>query len=769
MIRPLSVVELALNARTAADAERLEEALRAALPNARDWELDNNRGNWSSVASAADAGVLLCERTVNMFDALIEMLIARMAQPECHWRSPAEAATELFGDRARATVAGDAVVRLLDSDDSARTPTIAFRDRGIGLTPGEMPQTILTLNKSNKIRKLYLHGVFGKGGTTACQHSDATIIVTRKQPDLLEPGEDDRVSVAMITLGDAPDAKVDFFRYLAGVSRNGGPAVFSVPAEEVRFEPGTYVAHINYRANPKLGTQNWNQEESVYFQAETILFKPALPYGLQDARSARYNKRPEDRRKRPETVAGLARRLENVNVGPNYKIRTRSRWTTIDVPGLGEVRLRWWYFKGRDERRQYVAHGHAVIFTSNGQTHHSWDTTRLHTLVPGLRRVAQQLLVEVDCDSLDIRKRTRLFSTDRVQLRHTAEGKALEDQVAATLRDDHDLEDAERDLQSAALKSADSGLTENILQQLNRAINFKVPGISQEPTKPTKPTTPTPVPPPMDLYAEPTTMEGPESIIVVAGGTANLRLTLNAHDGFVPDKGTMTFDAHGVGLHLTTRGDLRKGRMLAGVTADGDLVPGRYSVDLLCTWQRDTGEPGSLAWTTKVEVVRQLKPTGKTQPKTRDRGSLAFVWSSTEEQPEWTADTAGEVMLLDPQVLAKKDPKLYGFLRNVKQKIPTIHLNKQFRDYAAYRDRVRPHLSDIQWDTRHNRYLVAVGSAVANTWAWEQKLSKKDEREDIEPPSAMTAEQQRRATAQAARATLLLLADIDKMQGDKLS
>jgi len=766
--RPLSVVELALNARTAADAERLEQALRAALPSARDWELDNNRGNWSSVASAADAGVLLCERTVNMFDALIEMAVARRAQPECPWRSPAEAAAELFADRARAMIAGDAVVRLLDSDDSARTPTIAFRDRGIGLTPNEMPQTILTLNKSNKIRNLYLHGVFGKGGTTACQHSDATIIVSRKQPDLLAPGEDDRVSVAMITLGDAPDAKVDPFRYLAGFSGTRGPEVFSVPAEEVRFEPGTYVAHINYRANPKLGTQTWKQEESIYFLAESILFKPTLPYGLQDARSARYNKRPEDRRRRPDTLGGLARRLENLKVGPNLKICAASRWTTIDVPGLGEVRLRWWYFKGHDERRQYVAHGHAVIFTSNGQTHHSWDTTRLHTLVPGLRRVAQRLFVEVDCDSLDIRRRTRLFSTDRVQLRHTPEGKALEDQVAATLRDDHDLEDAERDLQSAALKSADSGLTENILQQLNRAISFKAPGISQEPTKPTTPTKPTPGPA-MDLYPEPTTMEGPESIVVIAGGTANLRLTLNAHDGFVPEKGTMTFDAHGVGLHLTTRGDLRKGRMLAGVTADGDLAPGRYPVDLICKWQRDTGEPGSLAWTTKVEVVRELKPTGKTQPKTRDRGSLAFMWSSTEKQIDWTADTAGEVILLDPQVLAKQNPRLYGHLRNVKEKIPTIHLNEQFRDYAAYRDRVRPHLSDIQWDTRRNRYLVAVGSAVANTWALEQRLSKKDEREETEPPSAMTAEQQRRATAQAARATLLLLADIDKMQGAKLS
>lgn len=763
------IITRALEARTNNHVRELEDALRMALVNPRDHELDSNRGNWSSVASAADAEVILCERIVNMHDALIEAAVARRTDNEQPWRSPSEAASDIFADGAaidtllparRAELARDAVMTLFDSDHSGRTPTIAFRDHGIGLTPEEMPKTILSLNKSNKISKQYVHGVFGKGGTVACQHSDATVIVSRKQPDLLAPDQEDRIAVAVITLGDAPDAKMDFFRYLAG-DEDQKPVIFSAPADS-SFEPGTYVAHINYQSGGRFGTQSWKQEESAYFQTETVLFRPVLPYGLRDARSGTYNKRPADRRQKPETLNGLQRRLDKA---AKQKIRMKSRWSTITIDGLGDVRMRWWLFKGLDERRQYVAKGYATIFTSNGQVHHSWDPHRLVTLVPDKRRVGQQLLVEVDCDGLDIKKRVRLFSTDRVQLRKTGEGKSLEDQIARTLRDDPDLNDAEAELQSAALKSTDSKLSESLLRQLNQAIGIKTPGLGpaaskqpgESPKRPSGPKLP------IDLYPEPTTIEGPEYVQIVVGGTASVRLMINAVDGFVPDRGVMTVETHVKELSLSARGDLRRGRLLLGLTAAPNASIDTYPIDLSCSWERGNGTRAVLTWTTKVEIVRQTRPAAESKSKLHDRGSVAFMWTKHDHQVDWTDRTAGQMQLIEGRTLAESDPSLYGRLRKSSEKVPTILLNEGFADWAVYTNRMRPRLSDIQWNTRVNRYIVLVGSAVANLHSHEARLRPQDEREEGPAQQAMTEEQQLRANATTARAIILSLTDMDKM------
>jgi hypothetical protein len=97
--------------------------------------------------------------------------------------TPAAAAAELFGIRNGVTEPTDAererlarlcTIALRDSDHAKKRPTISFRDLGIGLSPSEMPNTILSLEENNKLKKPYLHGIFGKGGSAACVFSDAT-------------------------------------------------------------------------------------------------------------------------------------------------------------------------------------------------------------------------------------------------------------------------------------------------------------------------------------------------------------------------------------------------------------------------------------------------------------------------------------------------------------------------------------------------------------------------------------------------------------------
>lgn len=759
------IVDCALQARTMRDVEALEEALQDSLRGAKERDLGDNPVNWSSVSSAGEPAALLMERVTNMFDAYLTRLAHGSDTRD--WQSPDEAAKvllptpdgiDVLTDSQRAEIAENLRVTLHDSDSSKARPTISFRDKGIGLTGDEMPETILSLHGSNKLDTPYLHGVFGKGGSSTSQYSDATIVVSRKQPELLGETEQDKISVAVVRLVDSPRRRLEYFRYLVDEYSR----VYSVLASEYPdFEPGTYVSHVNYHGE-RLGVQNWEYEESIYAYAETILFGPTFPYYLQDARTGEANVRPENRRG-PSTVAGLGRRLEKARTD---KTLAQTSWATIDVPGVGVVRLRWWLFENVDARRRRAAKGYVVLFTTNGQVHHSWDQNRLIQLVPDKQRVAKSVLVQVDCDGLDLKKRARIFDTFRTQTRRSIEARELEHAVADELRNDPDLQDLEEKLVSQALKSEGKGVNAAFLKRLNSAITLKAEGIKiTGKDGDDGPRTPPP-PPTEELYDEPTYFVGPEAVTALPGKRTSIFLQANGRDGFVPDRGRIDVRVPETLQTLSfTIADLRRGRLRVGVLVGSDVQPSTHTLDFDLHWFADDGTVKVLTWTTKLEVVAELpekKRTGPGAPKTAERGSVAFIWVG-KEQFEGSDQVAGRLEPLPGSFLASQEPTVYSVFKAV-QSVPTVMLNRDFRDWAKYRSRVVKAKSDAAADARQERYAVAVGSAVAVIWGQElgfEKARYAATEETDELPAPMTLQQRDRAVNQAARTALVLLPDFD--------
>ena len=365
------LIKQALECRTAADVNQLEKDLERALGGAQIRYLGDRATNWSAISSSVEPESVIFERVTNMWDANLEAEANQMPVKKRDWSNPAAAAAALLVPaegppkmeaKARDQLAQKSVIELLDSDDSVRRPTLGFRDRGIGLTAAEMPGTILSLEGSNKLDKEYLHGVFGKGGSITCMFSTATVIISRKRPELLADGEEDRVSMVVVREDDSPDVRLPFFRYLV---RPDDKLPYSAPASETDFEPGTYVLHIGYRAD-RLGQQTWEKEESIYAFAETVLFRPTLPYQLHDRRTGKANVRPEDRQK-PTTLQGLGQRLDKTGTGDG--LLNASRVSRVPVPGLGEVGVRWWLFENTDRRRRRAAKGFVTLFVTGGQVH----------------------------------------------------------------------------------------------------------------------------------------------------------------------------------------------------------------------------------------------------------------------------------------------------------------------------------------------------------------------------------------------------------------
>ncbi len=771
------IVEAALAARTRDDIYRLEDMLRRALGGEHVRFLGDQEANWSSISSPADATSVLFERGTNMFDAAIEMEAERRRILACS--SPSEAAHTFFGvprsgvaelgPGARESLARLSHILVLDSDDSVNRPTIAFRDRGIGIFMADVPNTILSLQKSNKLRKPYTHGVFGKGGSTACAFSDATVIVTRKQPDLLEPGQDDRITVAVVGEADAPEVGLPFYRYLVGADL----LPYSVPAAAYKdFEPGTYVAHLAYLGG-RMGLQNWNNEESIYAYAETILFNPTLPYYLEDARSGKANVRPETRQK-PSVLSGLSQRLETLKAGDENTLG-RSGWQTIPVSEVGDVRLRWWLFTDVDKRRRRAAKGFVVVFTTNGQIHHAWDQAKLQQMVENRRRVSQRLFVQVDCDGIELKKRYKVFDSFRAQIRRGPEGRGLDEAVADALFHDADLDDFESDFVREALKSTAQNVSQSFRKRLNRALRSKVPGIGPLPGKGNEPRPPKPKPE-IELYPEPTAMTGPAEVTLLIGGRATAYLEINAVDGFVPDRGTVALEStDGQVVPTPGVGDLRKGRLRLTLTAPVTMSEGTRDLDVVLEWMRSAGGLGRIIWPIRLNVVAKIEPKPEPTPKPKGvtgpstDGDVAFIWVNGLEEG-WGGDVAGELQEIKGDDLANRE--VYADLKGVDALIPTIVLNEEFAGWATYKRSIAKRSTDETLTSRRDRYGLAVGVTVANLMLGERKLRQKHEAWQakqngaVEPTKPMSQDQMNRALAEGARGVLALMPDFDQLLGD---
>jgi hypothetical protein len=127
---------------------------------------ENNRG---PIEVSANPGRSLVERLTNSIDALLELECERhRGVPDC--RSPSEAATAWVGipehglsemQTAQRQAVAKRVSIKLSPGEGRESRLIEVRDLGVGLTPEEMPHTILSLDESNKIRKHYLAGTYG--------------------------------------------------------------------------------------------------------------------------------------------------------------------------------------------------------------------------------------------------------------------------------------------------------------------------------------------------------------------------------------------------------------------------------------------------------------------------------------------------------------------------------------------------------------------------------------------------------------------------------
>ena len=197
-----AIVAAALNARSLEDAVAVQARIVGHLGSAHLRPLNDSHNNLGRITgSGGSFDHKSIEPVTNMQDAVLELLAVkkwgdRAAAP---YKTPHEAAADLMNGMDDSTKGEMATVELFaaDSSDKKRL-TMVFRDGGCGMTPLSVTQTIFGLGRTTKTETPWLQGAFGLGGATTFRNAQAVVLVTRRAPCMLQPGEEDRIAVTVL-------------------------------------------------------------------------------------------------------------------------------------------------------------------------------------------------------------------------------------------------------------------------------------------------------------------------------------------------------------------------------------------------------------------------------------------------------------------------------------------------------------------------------------------------------------------------------------------
>lgn len=311
-------------------------------------------------------------------------------------------------------------------------PCYSIIDNGEGQTPQKMPDTFLSLSKSNKLRIPFVQGKFNMGGTGVFQftgHHNLQLIISKRDPEIAKSENDTTKDYWGFTIVRREDPKEgrrsSTYTYL---TVNGKIPMFKaadltlLPGEYPKsygrpLKWGTFVKLYEYQMPGGLKT---NILFDLYNRICLLLPNIALPVRFFERRKGYRGHTLET------TMSGLTVRLyedRRSNLEQEYP-----NSSTISVSGEKMTCQIFAFKKGQSEKYRK---NEGIIFTINGQTHGHIPVTFFKRKSVGMSYLADSILVTIDCTGFTGRTREDLFMNSRDRLR----GGELKDQIEQKLED----------------------------------------------------------------------------------------------------------------------------------------------------------------------------------------------------------------------------------------------------------------------------------------------------------------------------------------------
>lgn len=767
------IIEAALGASTLSEAMHVQALLRSTGQVDFDRPLGDTWNNHGLMGSSGNYDFKLIELATNMQDAVLELFALKKfgSDHDVPYTSPHAAARDLFANMSEPEMAELATVTFRESDVPAsktKRLTAVFRDKGCGLTPYQVPRTIFRLGGSRKEDALFLQGAFGMGGAMTYRNAEAVVLITRRDPALLN-GEEDRITVAVVEWRDNTKGRTAL--YLVDNEWNdhgdeGEP--WSCPAEDVpEFEPGCHLALISYRTD---GIHRKTERDDRVFNtvADTRLFDPVMPLMFTN----------QTDRGRRTILRGLKGRLDRTSASEfpsdSLTLPFRIGTETYHLP------IRYVMFapiKQAGGVDKFVALGHAVMFTSNGQVHHHWTPAEFRQKT-GFNKIYNRVLVVVETDELPILVRTSLFTSDRSHMVRTDNAIRLEEAVIGALQGWDELANENSELVRAALRAGGDQLTAELGRKIGMAFKATGFGFSTGPGRKGGPGTSgggrsgggkaghrkT-----IELHPDPTKVSGATEIQAELNSNKSMSFVVDVVDDFWNGRGSLavTCDHPEIGEREITVGKGRRGRVRVLLAIPETTELGTYTVTArLADWHKAGGGLGpELEWTTKLELVEEIegKNTGGGKRNTNSGdsgesgvgagGNVALRWTDHLSQENWSKTTVGEVEEIRAADLASSVSGYEELASLGDTEIPTISLNEEYPPFKSYLETRSRELTEL--DRPREQYALGVGLALLVINEGAQRAAKKD----APWPESVVAE----AGRAAARGVLAVMPQFDQL------
>jgi hypothetical protein len=463
-------------------------------------DYENNFNTIGNQQSRPDAA--LVEKFVNSEDArLMNECLVRGINPEGPDapQTIRDAVTAFFDEK---TKTGSLAGRVANWSDSKRTevargitlaatgfppregkPCFTIADCGEGQMPRAMPDTLLSLNRSNKLRIPFVQGKFNMGGTGVlkfCGRHNLQLIVSRRNPAILKnkpsaDPSDAQWGFAVVRREDPNDGRrSSAYTYLAPLGAQASPrhgSLLRFAANSMPIFPdgrNAYARHSEWGTLIKLyeyaaaGYSNTHilRKDGLLSRIDLLLSDPALPIRLHECRPAFKGHEGSFE----TTLTGLAVRLED-DKAENLEEGFPSS-CPLSVEGEAMIATMCAFKKGKAETYR---RNEGIVFSVNGQTHGHLTKDFFNRKNAGrLNYIADSILVTVDCSNISGRAQEDLFMNSRDRLSHNPIRYAIEEQLEEMLKQHHGLRALKEKRRSEEIQSklADEKPLEDILKSL---------------------------------------------------------------------------------------------------------------------------------------------------------------------------------------------------------------------------------------------------------------------------------------------------------------
>jgi len=468
-----------------------------------DWrfygDYENNYNAIGNQQSRPDAA--LVEKLVNSVDArLMNECLARGMNPEdasaprgiqeavaLFFDGETAGKTSLAGcirdwtDSKRTDVARGIALIATGAKPGSGKPCFTIVDAGEGQTPEQMPYTLLSLNRSNKLRIPFVQGKFNMGGTGVlkfCGKHNLQLVISRRNPTILQhhngPQQDDSKWSFTVVRREDPQGnrRSSVYTYLAPVRADANGDHKSVLlrfcADTLPIFPegkqpyarsaewGTLIKLYEYSAT---GFQSHIlMKDGLLGRVDLLLPEIALPMRFHECRDYKGHEGSFE-----TTLTGVRVRLED-DKGQNLE-EGFPACAPMRVAGE-EMLVSIYAFKKK--RSEAYRKNEGIIFVSNGQTHGHLTQDFFSRKKVGLSYLADSILVITDCTKLSGRAREDLFMNSRDRLSGGDLRQQTEDSLEELLKQHQGLRELKERRRREEIESKldDAKPLEDILEKL---------------------------------------------------------------------------------------------------------------------------------------------------------------------------------------------------------------------------------------------------------------------------------------------------------------